>query len=107
LHGRGLAGAVGAEEPEQLAALDREADAVDGDRALAREPADELLAQVLDLEHGGGHRRREDTPAGEADRSETSHPKLQPRAASARDHGWLSSPWRSSKRSRPAKRSRW
>src|SRR5690606_9892128 len=39
----------------------------------------------------------EDTPAGESDRSETGQPKLQPRAASARDHGWLSSLLRSSK----------
>src|SRR4029077_6336995 len=46
-HRRRLAGAVGAEEPEDLAALDAEADVVDGGHAAV------AFREVLNLDHGG------------------------------------------------------
>ena len=51
-HRRGLAGAVRAEEPERLALLDVEVDAVDRDEVA------ELLAQIAGGDHGGRHEVR-------------------------------------------------
>src|SRR5690606_7729992 len=48
LHRRGLARAVGTKEAENLAALDVEADAIDGGRPLAKEALDEDLAEFFD-----------------------------------------------------------
>ena len=52
LDGGGLPGAVAAQHAEDLAAVDLEADVVDGDGAAV------ALVQVLDLDDGHGSLRR-------------------------------------------------
>src|ERR1051326_7396679 len=53
---RGLAGAVWAEEPEDLTRVDLEAEPLHRDRRLAHEADAERLLEAAHLDHGlGGH----------------------------------------------------